>query len=209
MAIDSLLQFIKDKESYGGNYNLMARDKASVDRGLTKKTIKQVLQEQAKNNNRAAGAYQIIPSTMKLLMKRMKLTGDEVFDEKMQDAMAMELLRHRGLDKVTAGQMTPEDFGNSLAKEWASLPLVTDIKNKKAGTSYYQGKSGNVALVSEKEMPVYMGTLSALAAPQPAPAPAPEPQYATMEDLLAAKGVMPQFESLGNPLYTNELMVAP
>lgn len=162
MAIDNLLKFIKDKESYGGNYNIMARDKASANRNLTSKTIKEVLKEQAKNNNRAAGAYQIIPSTMKALMKRMGLTGDEVFDEKMQDAMAVELLKQRGLDDVTAGKITPEEFGNSLAKEWASLPLVTDVKNKKAGTSYYQGKSDNTSLVKQEEMPFYKGMLNAL-----------------------------------------------
>ena len=151
MELNNLLQFIKNKESYGGNYNIMARDKQETDRALTSKTIKEVLSEQAKNNNRAAGAYQIIPSTMKMLMKRMKLTGDEKFDEAMQDKMAIELLRHRGLDKFNTGDLSAEEFGNNLAKEWASLPLLTDIGDKKAGSSYYQGQHGNVALAGADE----------------------------------------------------------
>jgi len=151
MELNNLLKFIKDKESYGGNYNIMARDKEDVNRSLTSKTIKEVLAEQAKNKNRAAGAYQIIPSTMEMLMKRMNLTGDEKFDEAMQDKMALELLRHRGLDKFNAGTLSADEFGNNLAKEWASLPLLTDVGKKKAGTSYYQGKHGNVALAGADE----------------------------------------------------------
>ena len=151
MELNKLLEFIKNKESYGGNYNIMARDKKDTDRALTSKTLKEVMSEQAKNKNRAAGAYQIIPTTMELLMKRMNLTGDEKFDEAMQDRMAVELLRHRGLDKFNKGELTAEDFGNNLAKEWASLPLLSDIGKKKAGSSYYQGQHGNVALAGADE----------------------------------------------------------
>lgn len=151
MELDTLLQFIKDKESYGGNYNIMARDEKDSTRDLTSKTINEVLAEQAKNSNRAAGAYQIIPSTMKLLMKRLGLKGTEKFDESMQDKLAKELLRYRGLDKFNKRELTAEDFGNNLAKEWASLPLLSDIGERKAGSSYYQGQHGNKALAGADE----------------------------------------------------------
>ncbi|SDL37217.1 hypothetical protein [Paracoccus chinensis] len=41
----------------------------------------------------ALGRYQIVGKTMRGLMKTMGLTGDELFDEQMQDRMAMELVR--------------------------------------------------------------------------------------------------------------------
>jgi hypothetical protein len=41
--------------------------------------------------------------------------------------------------------MTAEAFANSLAKEWASLPVVT---GKKKGQSYYSGDGLNKALVN-------------------------------------------------------------
>lgn len=161
--VDKLLQTIKDKESFGGNYNILSKDKKSTNRNLTGMTINEVLAEQAKNQGRAAGAYQIIPSTMRMLMEQMNLTGDEKFDESMQDRMAKQLLIHRGLEDVQAGRITSEEFGNNLAKEWASLPLLADIDTKKTGESYYQGKWGNTSRVSEKELPLYFETIKGFA----------------------------------------------
>lgn len=60
-------------------------------------------------NSSALGRYQIVGDTMRRLMRRMGLKGDELFDEKMQDRMAAELARD------TRGQP------GRLANEWASL----------------------------------------------------------------------------------------
>jgi muramidase (phage lysozyme) len=60
-------------------------------------------------NSSALGRYQIVGDTMRRLMKRMGLTGKELFDEGMQDRMAAELARD-----------TKGDAGR-LGREWASL----------------------------------------------------------------------------------------
>lgn len=54
-------------------------------------------------NSSAVGRYQIVGSTMRRLMAQMGLSGDELFDESMQDRMAMELVRARAKQGTKAG----------------------------------------------------------------------------------------------------------
>lgn len=56
-----------------------------------------------KFNSSAVGRYQIVGTTLDGLMKRLNLTGDELFDESMQDRMAMELVRARAKQGTKAG----------------------------------------------------------------------------------------------------------
>ena len=51
----------------------------------------------------AVGRYQIVGTTLDGLMKRLNLTGDELFDEAMQDRLAMELVRQRAKQGTKAG----------------------------------------------------------------------------------------------------------
>lgn len=83
---------------------------------LTKLTLNEISQlgyymrrQPGNPNSSALGKYQIVGDTMRRLMVRMKLTGDELFDEAMQDRMAAELARDTGGDPAR------------LAREWASL----------------------------------------------------------------------------------------
>lgn len=70
---------------------------------LTSMTISQVrdLQRQMlahpgnHYNSSAVGRYQIVGRTLEGLVKRLGISGDEMFDEKMQDRLAMELVRGR------------------------------------------------------------------------------------------------------------------
>ncbi|MBO6726512.1 MAG: M15 family metallopeptidase [Rhizobiaceae bacterium] len=84
-------------------------------------------------NSSAAGRYQIVRTTLRKLRGELGLTGNELFDEKMQDRMAMHLLEGRGLSRWKAGEITDKQFINNLAKEWASLP------NAK-GRGHYKGQ---------------------------------------------------------------------
>ena len=86
------------------------------EQNLTEKTLNEVsalghhMRRQPGNpNSSALGRYQIVGDTMRGLMKRMGLKGDELFDEKMQDRMAAELARDRGANP------------RGLQQEWASL----------------------------------------------------------------------------------------
>lgn len=87
----------------------------------------------------AAGKYQIIKRTLATL----PASGQERFSPAKQDALAIELLRRRGLDAYRAGRMTEDAFMRALSQEWASLP------KDDSGRSYYHGDAaGNRALVS-------------------------------------------------------------
>lgn len=60
-------------------------------------------------NSSALGRYQIVGQTLRGLMAKLGLSGNELFDEKMQDRLGAELVRQRGASAV------------GLSQEWASL----------------------------------------------------------------------------------------
>ena len=66
--------------------------------------------------------------------------------------MAKTLLERRGLAKFLAGDSSVSEFGNSLAKEWAALPVLSQTSRDgvqiSRGDSYYSGVGGNKALAS-------------------------------------------------------------
>lgn len=99
-----ILELIKSRES-GGNYN------ATLDNGrytggqrdLVNMTLNEVLEMQRQmlahpdntHNSSAAGAYQIVSTTMRGLIKELGLSGNELYSREMQDRMAQQLLRQR------------------------------------------------------------------------------------------------------------------
>lgn len=85
-------------------------------------------------NSSALGRYQIIRTTLRSLKKKMGLPDDTLFTPEVQDAMALQLLKDRGLDKYLAGKITLAAFQNNLAKEWASLPTTS-------GKGAYKGQN--------------------------------------------------------------------
>lgn len=84
-------------------------------------------------NSSAVGRYQIVRTTLRSLRKELGLSGTELYDAKMQDRLAMALLERRGLSRWQAGRMSDEQFLNSLAQEWASLPTSE-------GKGHYKGQ---------------------------------------------------------------------
>ncbi|MES2728628.1 MAG: hypothetical protein V4621_00835 [Pseudomonadota bacterium] len=93
---------------------------------LTKMTINQVLAWQDEyvadgSKSSAAGRYQIIRGTMRGLAKDMGLTGNELFDQTMQDRMAVTLLKQAGLDKYMNGSLSADTFQNRISGTWASV----------------------------------------------------------------------------------------
>lgn len=151
----NLLDTIKKKETQG-NYNIFAGDKATADRKLTNMTLKQVIQAQG---NKAAGAYQFKPETLRTLMKDLGLKGNEKFTPAFQDVLATRLLERRGLNDYLAGNLPADVFALNAAKEWASLPVLTPTKGRagqvEPGMSYYQGYGSNKALMNADEFNQY------------------------------------------------------
>jgi hypothetical protein len=121
-----------------------------------------------KEPSSALGGYQFLTATLDSLKKDLKLTGKEVMSEAFQDDLAVALMNRRGHMKYLRGEMGPEAFANELAKEWASLPVVTRIKGAhryvNPGQSYYSGDGLNKAL--HKPEPI-LAAVKALRDPNP------------------------------------------
>jgi hypothetical protein len=167
----NMLDLIKQKETQG-NYDIFAGDKATANRKLTNKTLSQII---AMQGNKAAGAYQFKPQTLKTLIKDLGLTGNEKFTPAFQDVLATRLLERRGLNDYLAGNMPAEKFALGAAKEWASLPVLTPMMGRKQevqpGMSYYQGYGSNKALLNADEFNNYKQLLGYNTQTTPTPQP--------------------------------------
>ncbi|UNH61183.1 lambda lysozyme [Synechococcus phage S-SZBM1] len=146
MAKGGLLDFIASGE---GGYNSMNQGtsggrivgsthsaKSKVGKNLTDMTLAEIIKRQdylmnPKNPQQsnyglfAVGRYQVIPGTMKSIVKKMGLDLNAKFDKQMQDKIGMGLIQHhrpyawqyiQGKHNDRRGAML------ELAREWASLP---------------------------------------------------------------------------------------
>lgn len=91
----------------------------------------------------AIGRYQIIPSTMKILIRRSGFSPQTRFSPEVQDAFADILLADAGLERFLQGRLSRKRFMNNLARVWAGLPTSN-------GKSYYDGYAGNRATISRQ-----------------------------------------------------------
>lgn len=89
----------------------------------------------------AIGRYQFIPATLKGLVRRAGITGQERFSPALQDHLANLLLLDAGFEAVTSGRMSDRRFMYNLSGIWAGLPLPS-------GRSRYDGYAGNRATIS-------------------------------------------------------------
>lgn len=151
MSVADLLDFIAKPES-GGDYNVVWGGIRKADRParpLVRMTIGEVLAWQdsidARYQSEAAGRYQIMEDTLRGLYAEAGLGLADLFDAGNQDRLAVALLKRRGLREYLTGQIGAEAFANNLAKEWASLPVVSGPKK---GRSYYAGDGLNKSHVS-------------------------------------------------------------
>lgn len=138
----------------------------------------------------AVGRYQFMNYTLDKvgtaqdIKGEMGLTGRELFNADLQDRMGLHLLRRRGYDRFVAGTLSHTSFGLSLAKEWASFPVLRKVKGQKRqverGQSFYAGDGMNKALVTPEAVESLLeGTLALANRPAVAsPAPRlPDPPY--------------------------------
>lgn len=152
-AQSNLLDLIASMES-GGDYNIVFWGATSQPtQPLTTMTVSQARQYQqllydTGASSTAIGKYQIIDKTMDDIIADLSLDGTELFDESMQDTMAISLMNKRGYNEYLYEHITRDDFANNLAMEWASLPVVAPIQGKTVGQSYYAGDGLNASHVS-------------------------------------------------------------
>jgi hypothetical protein len=134
-----LLDLIAEGESASaGNYNAMnqgsigkqilgsGNSEKIIGKKLTDMTIGEIMQRGERkigDGERvfAAGRYQIIPKTLKGLVAAGFVNANDKFDEATQDKLGMALLQQRGLNRYKSGEISAEEFQNSLALEWGSM----------------------------------------------------------------------------------------
>lgn len=137
----NLLDLIASVES-GGDYNII---NGGSHINLTGMTINQVLKWQEENGEKACGRYQIKPDTLSDLVKQCGLTGDEPYNEQMQDYLATGLLERRGLSGFLAGDMSEEKFMANLSKEWRALPENHENMSYYGDNEYTQVSANQVS----------------------------------------------------------------
>lgn len=153
-AISALLTAIRSKEAPKGYGQVYSGAPGAKNVNVSVMTLDGVLAWQAMvkkkgTKSTAAGAYQFINATLKATIAEMGLKGSEKWTPELQDKMAVYLMQKRGFGEYLDGKITAEQFANNLAKEWASLPVVTEIQGQKRkvkpGQSYYSGDGLNKA----------------------------------------------------------------
>lgn len=138
--VGELLNFIARYES-GGDYNIMVGGKRG---DLTNMTVGQILDMQKSmiakgHESTAVGRYQYIRKTLAGTAAQLDIDIDNTkFDEKTQDALAIQTLRTIGLENWLSGKLDDGAFLNKIARVWASVPTT-------GGSSYYAGVGSNKA----------------------------------------------------------------
>lgn len=147
---DTLLNLIVRGES-DGSYDASNYNKSYL---ATTKTVGEVLEDQKNflktrkddKTTTASGGPQFIYETLDKLVKQTGIDLKEKFTPELQNKLARELIKGRGLSDYLAGKISEDDFADNLANEWAALPLRT-------GKSKYDGdKQSNKARVNRQEL---------------------------------------------------------
>ena len=89
----------------------------------------------------AIGRYQLIPATLRRLVRHQGVSRQARFSPQLQDQLAHQLLEEAGYSDFLNGGMGRKTFMHNLAKIWAGLPTAN-------GKSYYHGYAGNHATLS-------------------------------------------------------------
>ena len=152
-AYRGLLDTIAASES-SGNYNAYFANSANTELRLTHMSVAEVVQwqkdyVQAGQPSNAVGRYQIIQPTLEGLVKEMKLSPSTIFNEIIQDTMAIRLMERRGAVEFVKGNLSAEEFAANLAKEWAALPRIT---GDNPSVSFYAGDGLNASRISVDAM---------------------------------------------------------
>lgn len=155
-----LLNTIAKGES-NGNYNAYFGNASNTSIRFTGMTVAEVQQWQENylkqgHASTAVGKYQIINTTLNGLLKQLEIAPEAVFNEELQDRMAVALLTRRGAADYLDNKMTREEFAANLAKEWAALPKVIGDNPEQ---SYYAGDGLNKVRISIDEVFTALATI--------------------------------------------------
>ena len=150
---EPLLGLISQAESKG-NYNAYFGNAGNQSVSFTEMSIGEVLDWQSDfvssgSPSSAVGRYQFLNTTLVDLVNSLGIDKKALFDEAMQDRLAIALLERRGSEDFVNDDISKNRFAANLAMEWASLPkVIGDNPNH----SYYQSDGVNKALVEPKRV---------------------------------------------------------
>ncbi len=107
----------------------------------TEMTVAEIYQwiEDTPGQPHAIGRYQLIPATLRRLVRHQEVPHSKRFSPELQDKLAHQLLEEAGFSDFLSTDMPRADFMLNLAKIWAGLPTSN-------GSSYYEGYAGNSAV---------------------------------------------------------------
>jgi len=145
---------------------------------LTDYTVDELLAAQkvwAKNwRGSAAGRYQIIRKTLQGLVSQLGIPGTAHFNADLQDRLGFQLLQNRGWQAFASGQVSAGAYALQLAKEWASIPVLSDVQGQNRpvsrGESYYAGDGVNKSQAKADEFEAVLASIKPGAKPDQAPA---------------------------------------
>ena len=125
-------------------WNTSAKNPPQKD--LTSLTVKEIMDYQGNNKGPAAGAGQIKFDTLSYLINAGTLSEDDLFTAATQDIANNKLLDRRGFNSWLSGDLSDLDFGDNIASEWASIPLLSSMTTpngveKERGESRYGGSN--------------------------------------------------------------------
>jgi len=139
----ALLDLIASGEAINGSYDSVNTGKiGKILTGLSNMTVAEVMKRQADGEFRAAGRYQIIPSTLNGLVRQGIVKPTDKFDSATQDKLANALIDAR----LRAAGDDPIKQQLELSKEWAA------IANPLTGNSYYAGNGIDKASITSAQV---------------------------------------------------------
>lgn len=146
------------------NYNAYFGNSNNTSIKFTSMTVNEVLAWQKQfveqgNPSSAVGRYQFIDSTLRGLVRELKIDENMKFDETLQDRLAVALLERRGIREYIDNKISREEFAHRLSKEWAALPKAI---GENPDQSYYAGDGLNKAQLSVDEVLASIATVRKL-----------------------------------------------
>ncbi len=199
-----LLDFIGQIEAPRGYDTVYGNNQGKLPKPLTSMTLAEVLAAQPgwtrSFGSSAAGRYQFMKATLDGLVDQLKLSRSQKLDPDLQDRLGYHLLKRRGYEDFMTGRIGRTEFGKQLAREWASLPVLSatsggvkigkdKYRTVARGQSYYAGDGTNKALVAPERVEALLDRVRAAATgnvpPPDIPAPAAPASESFWSRLLA------------------------
>lgn len=159
-AAGLILDFVAAREAPNGYNTIFGNHQNLLTKQITAMTLDELIENQRgfakgfivggkrQQGSSASGRYQFMRDTLIGLKSEMKLSGAEMFTPDFQDRLGYQLLVRRGYLKYMSGTITRTAFGDQIAMEWASFPVLSASRQGahrtvKRGQTYYAGDGVN------------------------------------------------------------------